>query len=143
MSVNDMILTMGTAYRGAVEAIRETIPRKDKQSTLALSILVYVDKNSGISQGELGKILRRDPMTMSQAVRSLQNASLITSQPDNTDRRIKRLQLTKKGKGLSDLLNSAESKLLGGLSKEWGKGRLNQFTKDLIEFNDYLNRNRI
>ncbi|MBI3396552.1 MAG: MarR family transcriptional regulator, partial [Spirochaetia bacterium] len=70
-----------------MDLIRAGMPRKDKQSTLALSILVHVDKKPGVSQGELGRLLRRDPMTMSQAVRALQASGLVTSQPDDEDRR--------------------------------------------------------
>ena len=131
---------MGTAFRGAMDIIREGMSKKEKQSTLALSILIHVDKSPGISQGELGRILRRDPMTMSQAVRALQSSGLVVSQPDSEDRRVKRLTVTKKGKALGDSLQDGESKLLAGLSKEWGKARVNQFTKDMNEFNEYLSK---
>ena len=140
MGSNELVLTMGTAFRGAMDIIREGMSKKEKQSTLALSILIHVDKNPGISQGELGRILRRDPMTMSQAVRALQSAGLVVSQPDSEDRRVKRLTVTKKGKSLGDSLQDGESKLLAGLGKEWGKARVNQFAKDMNEFNDYLSR---
>lgn len=131
---------MGTAFRGAMDIIREGMSKKEKQSTLALSILIHVDKSPGISQGELGKILRRDPMTMSQAVRALQSAGLVVSQPDSEDRRVKRLTVTKKGQSLGKSLQDGEGQLLAGLSKEWGKARVNQFAKDMTEFNDYLSR---
>lgn len=140
MGSNDLILVMGTAFRGAMDIIREGMSKKDKQSTLALSILIHVDKSPGISQGELGKTLRRDPMTMSQAVRALQSSNLVVSQPDNEDRRVKRLTVTKKGKSLGESLQDGESKLLQGLGREWGKTRVNQFVKDVNEFNEYLSR---
>lgn len=142
MSSNDLILTMGTAYRGAMDIIREAMPKKEKQSTLALSILLYVDKTPGVSQGQLGKILRRDPMTMSQAVRALQNAALVESKPDEEDRRIKRLAATKKGRLFSQNILEGETKLMQALAKEWGKGRLNSFTKDVVEFNYFLSKLR-
>jgi DNA-binding MarR family transcriptional regulator len=140
MGSNDIILVMGAAFRGAMDRVRESMPAKEKQSTLALSILGQVEKAPGVSQGELGRKLRRDPMTMSQAVRALQNASLVVSQADSEDRRVKRLTVTKKGKNLSDILQEGESKLLSGLAKEWGKNRMNQFTKDLEEFNEFLSK---
>ena len=131
---------MGTAFRGAMEVIRKSMGRRDKQSTLALSILIHVEKTPAISQGDLGRRLRRDPMTMSQAVRALQNSGLVISQPDNADRRVKRLTVTKKGKGLSENLLSGESKMLQQLGREWGKARANQFLKDVNEFNEFLNK---
>ncbi len=140
MSSTDLILLMGTAFRGAMDIVREGMSKKDKQSTLALSILIHVDKSPAISQGELGKILRRDPMTMSQAVRALQSSGLIVSQPDSEDRRVKRLTVTRKGQVLGKSLLEGEQQLLAGLAKEWGKSRVNQFAKDMAEFNDYLSR---
>ena len=137
---NDLVLSMGTAFRGAMDIIRDGMSKKEKLSTLALSILIHVDQQQGISQGELGKMLRRDPMTMSQAVRALQNAGLVTSAPDNEDRRVKRLTITKKGKTLGDSLLDNENKLLSNLAREWGKTRVSQFSKDVTEFNDFLTR---
>lgn len=142
MSSNDLILSMGTSFRGAMDIIRGAMPKKEKQSTLALSILIHVDKSSGISQGELGRMLRRDPMTMSQAVRALQTSGLVVSQPDNEDRRVRRLTVTKKGKQLGETLLEGESRLLNGLSREWGKSRVNQFAKDVTEFNEFLSKSR-
>ena len=137
---NDLVLSMGTAFRGAMDIIRDGMSKKEKLSTLALSILIHVDQQQGISQGELGKMLRRDPMTMSQAVRALQNAGLVTSAPDNEDRRVKRLTITKKGKTLGDSLLDNESRLLSNLAREWGKTRVTQFSKDVTEFNEFLTR---
>lgn len=125
-----------------MEVIRKSMGRREKQSTLALSILIHVEKTPAISQGDLGRRLRRDPMTMSQAVRALQNSGLVISQPDNADRRVKRLTVTKKGKGLSENLLSGESKMLQQLGREWGKGRVNQFLKDVNEFNEFLNKSK-
>jgi DNA-binding MarR family transcriptional regulator len=138
MSANGIILNIGAAFRGAAEIIKNGLHIKDKQSTLALTILLHVEKKPGISQGDLGKILRRDPMTMSQAVRALYDTGLILSEPDNSDRRVKRLTVTKKGKGLGEGLGHAEAKLINGLVKSWGKNRVNQFIKDIAEFNEYL-----
>lgn len=137
---NDLVLSMGTAFRGAMDIIRDGMSKKEKLSTLALSILIHVDQQQGISQGELGKMLRRDPMTMSQAVRALQNAGLVTSAPDNEDRRVKRLTITKKGKTLGDSLLDNENRLLSNLAREWGKTRVSQFSKDVTEFNEFLTR---
>lgn len=134
----ELLLQMGRAYRGSIDLVRNGLSKKDKYSTLALSILRYVDRNPEVSQGELGKILRRDPMTMSQAVRSLQNANLVVSHADGQDKRVKRLFVTKKGRNLSESLKSREEKLIDGLKRSWGKQRTNQFAKDMAEFNEFL-----
>ncbi len=137
MSTN-LILNMGTAFRGSMDIIREGMSKNEKISTLALSILIHIDQNPDISQGQLGRVLRRDPMTMSQAVRALQTAGLVTSEQDSQDRRIKRLAITKKGKALAESLRESESRLISSLTRKWGKSRVNQFTRDVIEFNDFL-----
>ncbi len=144
MSTNtDVVVTMGTTFRGAMDIMKMALPRKEKQSILALSILIRVEKNPGISQGELGRILRRDPMTMSQAVRALQSSNLIISQPDAADRRVKRLTVTKKGKGMGEVLMASESKLLGQLAREWGKGKVNQLKSLVNEFDEFLNAKKV
>ncbi|MCB1307965.1 MAG: winged helix-turn-helix transcriptional regulator [Leptospiraceae bacterium] len=129
---------MGAVHRGSMDMIRDSLPGKDRHSALALSILKFVDKQPGISQGELGRILRRDAMTMSQAVRALQSAGLVLSQADSEDKRVKRLNTTRKGKTLSGAIKSSENKILSGLSRSWGKNRMNQFARDMAEFNEYL-----
>ena len=139
MSSNDVVVTMGTTFRGAMDIMKGDLPKKEKQSILALSILMRVEKNPGISQGELGRILRRDPMTMSQAVRALQSSNLILSQPDQSDRRVKRLTVTRRGKNLGETLMGAESRLLNQLAKEWGRNKVNQFSRLVNEFDLFLN----
>lgn len=138
-AANDVVVTMGTTFRGAMDIMKGDLPKKEKQSILALSILMRVEKNPSISQGELGRILRRDPMTMSQAVRALQSSNLILSQPDQSDRRVKRLTVTRRGKNLGETLMGAESRLLGQLAKEWGRNKVNQFSRLVNEFDDFLN----
>ena len=138
-AANDVVVTMGTTFRGAMDIMKGDLPKKEKQSILALSILIRVEKNPSISQGELGRILRRDPMTMSQAVRALQSSNLILSQPDQADRRVKRLTVTRRGKNLGETLMGAESRLLGQLAKEWGSTKVKQFSRLVNEFDVFLN----
>lgn len=135
----DLFLAMGAAHRGTSDRIRDNLPGKDKQSVLSLSILKYLIDNAGIPQGELGKILRRDPMTMSQAIRALQKSGMVTSTPDKEDKRVKRLNLTRKGKTAADAIRKEETKILNALSKKWGKNKIASFTRDMVEVNEVLN----
>ncbi|GIX42251.1 MAG: hypothetical protein KatS3mg129_1984 [Leptospiraceae bacterium] len=121
VSEQNLILNMGTAFRGSMDIIKADMELEEKISTLALSILIHIDENPEISQGQLGKMLRRDPMTMSQAVRALQTAGLVVSEQDKDDRRIKRLKITKKGKQVAENLRNSEKKLIDALVKKWGK----------------------
>ncbi|MCB1173427.1 MAG: MarR family transcriptional regulator [Leptospiraceae bacterium] len=136
---SDLFLTMGAVHRGTSDWVRTNLSGKGRHSVLSLSILKYLDENNGIAQGELGLVLRRDPMTMSQAIRALQGNGLITSQTDKEDKRIKRLSLTKKGASLAKSIKSTEDKFLAALTKKWGKTRVNKLVKDIEDMNLFLN----
>ncbi len=134
----NLILNMGTAFRGSMDIIKADMKLEEKISTLALSILIHIDENPDISQGQLGKLLRRDPMTMSQAVRALQLAGLVFSEQDKDDKRIKRLKITKKGKQLAEDLKNSEKKVIDALIKKWGKQKVLDFAKSIYEYNEFI-----
>ncbi len=138
ISEQNIILNMGTAFRGSMDIIKNDMELDEKISTLALSILIQIDENPEISQGQLGKMLKRDPMTMSQAVRSLQVTGLVVSEQDKEDKRIKRLKVTKKGKQVAENLRNSEKKLIEALIKKWGKQKVVDLAKSIYEFNEFL-----
>lgn len=133
-----LLLAIGAAYRGSLEMVKKSTSLKDKHSTLAVSILQYVDRNPGVAQGELGRILRRDPMTMSQAIRAMQESGWLVSKSDAQDRRVKRLGVTPKGKKVSSAIRGSEEKLTRHLAKAWGRSRVDRFLRDLREFDQAL-----
>ena len=135
---NVLVSALGPASRRAVDWIREGMGRDDKASDLTIAILTHVANSPAIIQGELGKYLRRDPMTMSQAVRALVLKGLLRAEMDDKDRRVRRLTLTKKGQNLADSLNKAEAGLVQALTKEWGKARVSRFMKELSTFDALL-----
>jgi len=138
----NLILNMGTAFRGSMDIIKADMHLEEKISTLALSILIHIDENPDISQGQLGKMLKRDPMTMSQAVRALQQAELVDSIQDKEDRRIKRLRITKKGKQVAENLRNSEKKLIDALIKKWGKQKVLDLAKSIAEYNEFLREHK-
>jgi len=138
----NLILNMGTAFRGSMDIIKTDMQLEEKISTLALSILIHIDENPDISQGQLGKMLKRDPMTMSQAVRALQQAELVDSIQDKEDRRIKRLRITKKGKQVAENLRNSEKKLVDALIKKWGKQKVLDLAKSIAEYNEFLREHK-
>jgi DNA-binding MarR family transcriptional regulator len=138
----NLILNMGTAFRGSMDIIKADMQLEEKISTLALSILIHIDENPDISQGQLGKMLKRDPMTMSQAVRALQQAELVDSIQDKEDRRIKRLRITKKGKQVAENLRNSEKKLVDALIKKWGKQKVLDLAKSIVEYNEFLREHK-
>lgn len=141
-SEHNLIFNMGTAFRSAIDIIKSELEISEKISVLALSILIYIDENPEISQGILGKMLRRDPMTMSQAVRSLQLNGLVISEQDKEDKRIKRLRITNKGKQVAELLRQSEKKFIAALTKKWGKQKVLELSRLIMEFNEFIREYR-
>ncbi len=138
ISEQNIVFNMGAVFRGAMDLIKMDLNLEEKISTLALSTLIQIDENPEVSQGQLGKILKRDPMTMSQAVRTLQSLGLVVSEQDKEDKRIKRLKVTKKGKQIAENLKNSEKKIIDALIKKWGKQKVNELAKSLVEFNEFL-----
>ena len=133
-TTTDIFLVMGAVHRGTSDWVRTGLPGKKKLSVLSLSVLKYLNENPGIAQGELGKVLRRDPMTMSQSIRSLQAEGLIAGQADKEDKRIKRLSLSKKGVALAKNILDAEDQII----KKFGKSRAQKLAKELSELDEVL-----
>lgn len=136
----ELLLGLSIAYRAINAQVKEDLPFAKKRSNLTLLILLYVHQKPQVSQGELGHTLHRDPMTMSQAIRTLQQAGLITSRVDKDDKRVKRLAITRKGRHLSQLIKKSESEIIRKLAKQWGRNSLNQFLRAIDSFNREIDR---
>ncbi len=135
-----LFLNLSVAYRSISSQVKNSHLVKGRYSTLTLLILLYVEQRPHVSQGELGKILYRDPMTMSQAIRSLQQGGLLTSRADKEDRRVKRLSITKKGSNLSRAIRENENQAMQRIAKQWGRSNLNQFLRNIGNFNDQMGK---
>ena len=61
------------------------------------SILVHLDRNSGLSPRDLAKHLGVAPSTLSAAITRLSELGYMTSEPNETDRRKRELRLTARG----------------------------------------------
>src|SRR5205085_2137617 len=61
------------------------------------SILVHLDRESGLSPRQLAAHLGVAPSTLSAAIARLSELGYLTSQPDETDRRQRELRLTARG----------------------------------------------
>lgn len=65
-------------------------------------VLVRLEKNEGVSQARLAELAEIEPMTMVRILDRMERDGWLERRPDPTDRRARRLYLTKKTKPLLD-----------------------------------------
>jgi MarR family transcriptional regulator, transcriptional regulator for hemolysin len=65
-------------------------------------VLVRLDKNEGVSQARLAELADVEPMTMVRVLDRMEADGLLERRPDPSDRRARRLYLTRKAKPLLD-----------------------------------------
>ncbi len=63
-------------------------------------ILIWLDRQPGISQKELSELLEVEPITVARLIDRLETRGLVERRPDPRDRRIWRLHLLPPAKGL-------------------------------------------
>ena len=83
-------------------------------------IIQVVNEFPGISAGDLAKVLHLDPSTLTGVLQQMSQRGLLQLQPDMRDRRRLRIQLTAKGRRLSDMavgaIEAAVSRTLSRVS---------------------------
>ena len=80
--------------------------------------LMELLKSPGITQGELTQRLALSKSTVSRMVARLESQCRITRQKDESDRRIIRLCLTAKGKGLASRINHHSLERFNAITKQ-------------------------
>lgn len=63
-------------------------------------ILVWLERNPGLSQNELAALVEVEPITVARLIDKLEARGAVERRPDPADRRIKRLHLTEAAKPL-------------------------------------------
>ncbi|HKY22800.1 MAG TPA: MarR family transcriptional regulator [Vicinamibacterales bacterium] len=83
-------------------------------------IIQVVNEFSGISAGDLAKVLHLDPSTLTGVLQQMSQRGLLLLQPDSRDRRRLRIQLTPKGRRMSHMavgaIEAAVSRTLSHVS---------------------------
>jgi MarR family transcriptional regulator for hemolysin len=84
-------------------------------------VLTHLEKNEGMSQVKLAELTDIEPMMMVRLLDRMEADKLLERRPDPTDRRARRIYLTKKAKPLLDeiwrLAEVTRSEVFAGVSK--------------------------
>lgn len=103
-------------------------------TTLQQLILAVVEREEGLSAGEIGARLTLDSATVSGTLERMAESGWITKEPDADDRRVVRVRLTAKARelaaGLHQAREQANQEVVGGLSLE-EKVLLKRLLRDL------------
>ncbi|MBI3432040.1 MAG: MarR family transcriptional regulator [Hydrogenophilales bacterium] len=85
-------------------------------------ILYFVGRHPGLSVNELLGVLGVSKQSLNAPLRQLTRLAFIEAKPDETDRRIKRLTLTKTGARLEDRLSGDQRKRFARVFDKLGPG---------------------
>lgn len=108
-------------FRFAAEFSHRSLPARELGNTEYM-ICSFIAANSGCSQEDAAKGLRIDKTTVGKALQTLEEKGCITRARDNTDRRVKRLELTEEGRARVERLAMIHrdwlTKVFGCLTQE-------------------------
>jgi MarR family transcriptional regulator for hemolysin len=86
------------------------------------AILIWLERQPGISQKELSEILEVEPITVARLIDRLQARGMVERRPDPRDRRIWRLHLLEPGRGVLNGIDEQRADMTrmvtAGLSEE-------------------------
>lgn len=101
-------------------------------------LLVRIERGGPIGVVELADRVGRDYTTVSRQVGKLESLGLAARHDDPADRRRRAVMATPKGKAMTDRVDAARERLLGGILAGWDAVELEQFVQGLRRFADAL-----
>lgn len=101
---------LGKAQQRVMRRAKELLSEHDVTPVQYAALCVLWEQD-GRTGAELGGRLVIDSATMTGVIDRLERSSLVERRPDDSDRRIYRLYLTKRGRALQAPLNSAMANL--------------------------------
>ncbi len=108
---HDAIEALYFAYR-AFTAEPDRILAKQGLGRAHHRILYFVARTPAVTVGELLNTLEISKQALASPLRRLLSDAYITQTPDTQDKRVRRLQLTPKGRKLESALSTAQSAML-------------------------------
>ncbi len=101
---------LNNAHRMATDAVTSRLGLRELGQPIILFILEDCG-DEGISQGELAKIMRVSPATVTVSLKSLERHACIRKVPDETDMRRNRIEITEKGRHAARLCRLAHDRI--------------------------------
>jgi MarR family transcriptional regulator, transcriptional regulator for hemolysin len=95
--------------------------REISMTLMQCKVLVHLQKSEGASQARLAELTQMEPMTMVRILDRMEADKLLERRPDPSDRRARRLYLTRKAKPLLEetwrLAETTRNEMFAGISK--------------------------
>ncbi|MCI4322528.1 MAG: MarR family transcriptional regulator [Thermoplasmata archaeon] len=82
-------------------------------------VLIAVERNGPLAVVELANLVGRDHTTVSRQISKLGELGLIGRHPSTTDRRVREVEITAKGRRMTDALDAARDRMATVLFARW------------------------
>jgi DNA-binding MarR family transcriptional regulator len=99
-------------------------------------VLVRAERRGPLAIGELAELCGRDYTTVSRQVTKLEELGLVLREANKDDSRIKEVKITKKGRAMTNALDSAREKLMTVLLAEWEENDVAELARLLRKLAD-------
>lgn len=121
----DRLQTFGFLLKDACRLYVQRFEQRARRFGVTLpqcKALVFLSKNEGISQARLAELAETDPMTLVRILDRMEADGLVERRPDPSDRRARRLYLTRKAAPFLDtiwhLADLTRTEAFEGISKK-------------------------
>ena len=101
-------------------------------------ILIWLERQPGLSQKELAEILEVEPITVARLIDRLETRGMVERRPDPKDRRANRLFLTESGRQLVDDLDSLRDAIATDVLRNVPADALQTSLDTLVEVKDRI-----
>jgi DNA-binding MarR family transcriptional regulator len=99
-------------------------------------LLIVVERKGPLGVVELAELVGRDYTTVSRQITKLDSLGLITRRPSKSDKRVREVVITAKGKEMTSAIDSARERMATVLFAKWSKRDLQDLARLMRRFAD-------
>jgi DNA-binding MarR family transcriptional regulator len=106
---------LGFLISDVARALRTAVDQRARRIGMTRAqwaLLYHIERTKGARQVDLADLMELEPMTVARLIDRLEAAGCVERRPDPTDRRAKRIHLTKKAGPMLDQLRAIGDELL-------------------------------